>query len=370
MKCLTPTIDVFWSLLRAGLWEQGIRLIPLEPIDFSTLYDLAEEQSVVGLIAAGLEHVEDKKVTKQEALPFLKKVFGIEGRNDSMNAYIGCLINRLRNIGVYAILIKGQGVAQCYSRPQWRSSGDIDLFLDNRNYVKAKKFLAPLAESVEIEDISRLHLGMKMDSWTVELHGTMSTRISRRVDKAISAVQKNIFEKGEVRAWQDNDVNVFLPSADNDVIIVFTHFLKHFYVGGIGLRQICDWCRLLWTFRDTIDREKLKGRLKKMGLMTEWRAFAALAVENLGMPSETMPFYSSDRRFKRKAKQICNLVLETGNFANNKDLSYRSRYSKPIANFITFGRRLGEFMKISTIFPRNAGRFFVTYVFHKAKASF
>ena len=76
MKYKAPTIAVFWSLLRAGLWEQGIQREPFDPIDFSTLYDLADEQSVVGLIAAGLEHVKDKKVTKQEALPFLKKVFG------------------------------------------------------------------------------------------------------------------------------------------------------------------------------------------------------------------------------------------------------------------------------------------------------
>ena len=26
-----------------------------------------------------------------------------------------------------------------------------------------------------------------------------------------------------------------LPSANNDVVFVFTHFLKHFYKGGIGL---------------------------------------------------------------------------------------------------------------------------------------
>ena len=370
MKNSTPILDVFWALLRAGLWERGTQLVPLAPIDFSMLYDLAEEQSVVGLIAAGLEHVEDRKVTKQEALPFLKKVFVLEGRNESMNAYIGCLINRLRDVGIYAILIKGQGVAQCYSRPQWRSSGDIDFFLDNINYIKAKKFLTPLAESVEKEDASRLHLGMKLDSWTVELHGTMRTKISRRVDRIIATVQKDIFEKGGVRAWRDNDVDVFLPSVDNDVIIVFTHFVKHFYVGGIGLRQICDWCRLLWTYRNSLDWKLLEVRLKKMGLMTEWRAFATLAVEKLSMPYEAMPFYSNNERYRRKAEGICNLVLETGNLGQNKDSSYRSRYSKLISGFITFGRRIGEFLKISTIFPGNAGRFFVTYVFNRTKAMF
>ena len=82
---------------------------------------------------------------------------------------------------------------------------------------------------------------------------------------------------------------------NNDILLIFTHFLKHFYKGGIGLRQICDWCRLLWTYRDSIDVALLEQRLRKMGLMSEWKAFAALAVEYLGMPAES-PIYDSSKR--------------------------------------------------------------------------
>ena len=37
------------------------------------------------------------------------------------------------------------------------------------------------------------------------------------------------------RAWKNGDGWVMLPSANNGVVFVFTHFLKHFYKGGIGL---------------------------------------------------------------------------------------------------------------------------------------
>lgn len=97
---------------------------------------------------------------------------------------------------------------------------------------------------------------------------------------------------------------VFLPYVDEDVIIVFSHILQHFYQEGIGLRQICDWCRLLWTYQDKIDRSLLKNRLKKMGCMSEWSAFAALAVEYLGMSVKAMPFYYSDEKWKKKANKI------------------------------------------------------------------
>ena len=64
---------------------------------------------------------------------------------------------------------------------------------------------------------------------------------------------------------------------------MFTHILQHFYKGGIGLRQICDWCRLLWMYRTELDLAKLEGRLRRAGLMTAWKAFGAFSVEYLGM---------------------------------------------------------------------------------------
>ena len=57
-------------LVRAGLWETEARLARFEPIDFMEVYRLAEEQSVVGLVAAGIEHVEDIKVPQDCALSF------------------------------------------------------------------------------------------------------------------------------------------------------------------------------------------------------------------------------------------------------------------------------------------------------------
>ena len=106
-------INTFFALLRAGLWEQGVRLMPYEPVDFSAVYDLADEQSVVGLVAAGLEYVEDRKVVKPEALPFLKRVISTESRNQAMNEFIGEMVSRFREAGIYAVLVKGQGIAQC-----------------------------------------------------------------------------------------------------------------------------------------------------------------------------------------------------------------------------------------------------------------
>lgn len=361
-------VNAFYSLICAGLWESETKLIPFMPIDFNSLYELADEQSVIGLISAGLEHVTDLKVTKPMALPFLKKVFSLEGRNLAMDAFIGKMVKLLHDEGVFTLIVKGQGVAQCYERPLWRSSGDIDFFLDAKNYEKAKGILIPIASHNNGEDLRRLHLAMTIDDWTVELHGTLHTEISKRINKGIDVIQREIFTQGKVRVWRNGDTDVFLPAPDEDVILVFTHILEHFFIGGVGFRQLSDWCRLLWTYRAQIDVPLLESRLKSMGLMPEWKGFAALAVEYLGLPIEAMPLYSDVPKYRRKADRICCLILKTGNMGHNIDQSYRAKYSGVVAKVITFFRRLREFARLTVIFPENAVGFFGTYVWRRTKA--
>ena len=37
------TFELFFALMRAGLWEQGVKLAPFQPIYFDALYELADE---------------------------------------------------------------------------------------------------------------------------------------------------------------------------------------------------------------------------------------------------------------------------------------------------------------------------------------
>lgn len=359
----------FFSLLRAGLWEKPVNLSDSGDVDFNAVYDLADGQSVVGLVAAGLEHVQDRKVTKPQALPFLKKVFGLESRNAEMNHFIADLFSKLRDEGTFSLLVKGQGVGQCYERPQWRSSGDVDLLLDEKNYQKAKAFLLSLASFVDHEYSDRIHLALTIDSWTVELHGSMRSSRLGRVNSCIEAAQEDTFRNGRVRVWKDGDTDVFLPAVDNDIIFVFTHILQHFFAGGIGLRQICDWCRLLWTYRDEIDCRLLGSRLKGVRLKSEWEVFASLAVNYLGMPADAIPFYRKSASLDRKAARLMNHILRTGNFGQNRDMSYVQKYPYLIRKLISFYRvTMDAFYRLG-VFPIDTVAFYCRYVLSGCRAA-
>ena len=358
----------FFEIMRAGLWEKEARLSSYKNIDFSAILKLAEEQSVVGLVAAGLEHVVDVKVPQEWALQFAGQTIQLEQRNKAMNAFVARLIEKLRNADVYTLLVKGQGIAQCYERPLWRACGDVDLLLSKANYKKAQELLMPIAHNVEEENPFNRHLAMTIENWEVELHGTLRSQLGQRIDHVIDEVQEDVFCGGNVRSWDNGGTQVFLPSANNDEIFIFTHILQHYFGGGIGLRQICDWCRLLYTYRDSLNHSLLETRLRKMGLSPHWKAFAALAVDTLGMPEEAMPLYSDREKWHKKGKSILSLILEAGNFGHGRDQSYKKKYPKFIEYAISFWVFTRYGIRQFMIFPSDAVRGWMRTIFLGVKA--
>ena len=325
----------FFALLRAGLWETDVQMIPFGEIDFSTIFQMAEGQSVFGLLAAGLEHIIDTRPAKKDVLQFIGRVTQMEQRNQAMNDFIGVLTKKMREAGIHSVLVKGQGVAQCYERPLWRSCGDVDLLLNTEYYEKAKGYLSSLASGIDEEDASRLHIGYTIDSWLVELHGTFHANHHTKIDSLLDDLQKDVLESGCTRIWKNDSGDVLLPAANEDVLFVFAHILQHYFGAGIGLRQICDWCRLLWAFQSEIDVKLLQKRLLSADLLPKWKAFASLAVNWLGMPPETVPLYSADRKWSKKASRIMSLVMESGNFGQGRDKSYKEKYPDSIAYLIS-----------------------------------
>ena len=362
--------DPFFALLRAGLWEQEVPLAAYGKVDYAALFERAREQAVVGLVAAGLDQVSDGQPTAEQMRPFRKVVLELEACNADLNEIVAWLAERLSEEQVHAVLMRGPGGAQCYARPLWRAVGDIDLLVGEDDYERARALLSPLAQAVGPEGKSTLHQGLAFASWDLELHGTLRTGLSPRVDHVLDALRFEILARGCVRTWRNDGVDIALPDYDCDSILVFAHFLKHFYRGGVGLRQVCDWCRLLWSGRDAIDRTVMGQRLDSMGLMDEWRAFGALAVEVLGLPADAMPCYAPARKWSRKAGRILAFILKSGNFGHKRGTGYLRKYPYLVRKVISMGRRIGDLCHHAAIFPRSVLRFFPHILFNGLRSAF
>lgn len=361
------SIAAFFTLIKAGLFgrtEDAEKLLQ-EGVDWAEVYQLAKEQGVVGLATEGIEtfHAEWLKthssplVPKEWTLKFVGATLKLEKKNIAMNHFIALLANELRKKDVKTLLLKGQELATCYEKPLWRTCGDVDLLLNQEDYQKAKEYLLPLASLSEQENAYKNHLGLKLGKWVVELHGSLRCGFSFHVDKELDKMYNDTLSGGHVELLTNKKVQIFKLEKENNVLYVFAHFLNHFYKGGVGIKQICDWSRLLWTCRDTLDLKHLDSRLKNIGLVSEWKAFGMFAVEYLGMPEHAMPFYVDEKKWRRKAKRIHSFVIKTGNLGHNRQGnpnsgSYLTRKIK------SSWQRICDLEHHFMIFPVNALRFF------------
>lgn len=109
--------QAFIALVKAGLWNKEVRLLQYKAIDFNEVLRIAEEQSVVGLIAVGIETIEDVRVPQVDLLTIAGKALQIEQQNIAMNQFVAELFANLRKENIDALLVKGQGIAQCFEKP-------------------------------------------------------------------------------------------------------------------------------------------------------------------------------------------------------------------------------------------------------------
>lgn len=366
---MSPDIESpFFSLLCAGLWEKDVWLGTLSPVKYEAVTRLALQQCVIGLVAAGMEHIRDNVVPDKVQAYYHSRMLKLEDGNQMMNFFINLLEEQMQDAGIHALLLKGQGVAQCYHRPLWRVVGDIDFLLDVQNYEKAKAFITPMATKCEKEVSIYKHYSVYIKPWNIELHGTIRTGLSSSVDRVLDSIQARMFSEGMFRRWENDDHTVLLPCVNDDIIYIFVHILQHFYRGGVGLKQMCDWCRLLWVYRDEIDVDLLQYRLRAMRLQTEWRAFAAFVVEYLDMPAEAMPLYDSKPSWKKKARKIKDFMLKVGNLGHNREAPDQDK-AFVVRKGLALLQRLGDLFSHAFIFPLDSLRFLPAIIFNGLRSA-
>lgn len=96
MQLLDNNTQAFLALVKAGLWEKEVSLSAFGEVNFREVMRLAEEQSIVGLITAGLEHVNDEKIPQEVLLQYIGSTLQIEQRNKAMNDFVADLVERMR----------------------------------------------------------------------------------------------------------------------------------------------------------------------------------------------------------------------------------------------------------------------------------
>lgn len=318
-----PTGDLdFFRLLRAGLWQSVNEPLSETP-DWTYIYRLACEQTVQGIMADGIAlykaEYPDIQKNMQGYDEFLNQCAQIIRQNYKVNHVQAKVCGMLEAAAIDYVVIKGQGVAQCYSKPMLRCSGDIDLFFSEQNYERAKQLLKPLSAAVEDKPLT-LECALAIGEVDIELHGAMTSGINKAADAHLQTILRKVISEDDTRSIAIGTCEITLPSANFDAIYILTHTIRHLGAFGISLRQVIDWTMHMHAAGSLIDRARLQSDVEAMHLGKLWRLFSRFAVEYLGAPEEDFALCGENSNGKAEPSdetgKLWQLIRVSGSFGH------------------------------------------------------
>lgn len=302
--------QLFLALLRAGLWDSSVDTALFEGnIDWTGIFRLAAHQTVKGIIADAVNKLPD---TYRPLQPVMRELAFYIARNRMCharhNAVLGEIIRQFTDYGINPVLLKGQGMSLNYPEPTLRHCGDIDLYIGEDNFEKGVQLAAQCKDVNSGTMLIAKHYEFEYRQVSVELHRMVELNYIPWRNKYMRRLERKYLQDTACRSMALEGVQtVFLPPCQFDVVFILEHAWHHFvFLGGVGLRQICDWAMCLHHCHDKIDILALEKDVRKLGLKEGWKLFGYIAVNYLGLPPSELPFYdeSAKTRAKRALQQI------------------------------------------------------------------
>ncbi|MCH5307082.1 MAG: nucleotidyltransferase family protein [Prevotella sp.] len=299
---LTMTVQLF-SFLRSALWQSQEDLpMELDEKETSSLLALAEQQTVIGLIADALIRYQ-VKLPKEYAF----RVVGLTAQIRQASLQVTEELKSFVKLPLmdYAV-VKGQTVAALYPEPLLRMSGDIDILV--RDYPSAR---AVLKKHWYIELPERL-----IDKETAFSHNGVPYDIHTSLKEFGCRSHQRYWQELMTRDLILTEVDgASVPTLGPSVyaVYIFVHLFSHFIREGVGLRQLCDWAVVLHHYRDGIDADELVSMLSRLGFLKAYRAFGCILADQIGLPIFPIELTERDRRWSDK---ILADILQGGNFGH------------------------------------------------------
>lgn len=354
---ITVVQKQFLELLRAGLWGgcPDVTLFQGE-VNWKAIFKISREQAVQVLVADGMEALPEHLAPKKETI---YKVAIRRTTNSLAYKVQKSLINRITTLfneeGIPSILLKGQGVAQNYQKPESRMCGDIDIYVGMDNFHKACEILRREgAEELIHQDEHEFHIAFDLDDKTIEVHKKSDVIRGRKLNDSLQKWITNHLDAkladGTLPKWNNDGTLINIPDPTYNAFYIIHHAVRHMLGEGIGLRHVCDWMIFLHTHQDQIDTEELKAKLAEYKMATAWGQFGALATKYLGFPEEHLLVLPINQN-ESKAELLLQHIFSTGNFGqySKEKRDSKSRYLK--RKWHNFRFQMSRLFKLYRILP-------------------
>ena len=351
----------FLELLRAGLWGVPANADDFRPgsVDWRAVLRIAKEQTMMVVVTDGIETLPRELWPPKEVMMKLAMMrVKTSQAHQLLNSTIAQIVAALEAEGVHSVLLKGQGIAQNYRRPESRTCGDIDLYTGLGGYTRAYEIIEALHEGRPHKEAAECthHLHTDLNGVEVEIHRQTSFLHGKRMDANFQEWSKQsldeLFGSEALEMWDNGGTAVALAPATYNAFFILHHAVRHMTTEGVGFRQICDWVMLLHRCHSQVEVQLLSRKLKELRMERIWAEFGRLAVNYLGLPADELPLAPANLAPTCRTHKLLQHIFISGNFgrfdANGRDHSQVPYLVRKWRSFTFQSTRL---VKLFRLFP-------------------
>lgn len=234
-----------------------------EPIklDYQKLFDLANQHQISALIYNQIYNFDDfpeeiKQRWKRDAL----KINAFQTRKTMKILQV---YRQFLKQGLKVLVVKGLVCRSLYPQPDNRQSNDEDLYVQKEEYEAVKDILLKNNFTVISESDDVTTFIDPVSGLSIELHTALFSLESRAYGN-----YQRYFDQAfdECIVHSIDGVEVYSLEYTQHLLFLILHFVKHFFHGGIGIRQVVDIVMYSEAYGDKVDWDRLYDILKDLNI--------------------------------------------------------------------------------------------------------
>lgn len=342
----TKSIKAFWELLRCSMSDSTPDTTIFDGLttkEWESIYSMVNKHSVVGVIFPVIEKLPaEMRPGRKLYLNWCGMALWIKNKNQHMHEVYNSLNHLFEQNGIYPILLKGMGIATCYSQPLLRMAGDIDIYIVKRDYDAAidilQKMGLKLKRYAEHDEFFFRNVHIELHTYTSH-YGDIVENMKR------------------VEFVSDGISKYRIPAVEANAYILIKHPARHLLTTGGAIRHLCDWAMFLQQNRGRISFDSVEEKLRSGGYDRFAMVFTALAVNYLGLSRIDVCQDWLDKSTKKQEDILWNDLMEKGDcgqidWSNHFSMSKLPFSWTVFCGWITYyGKSYFRLIKLSVLFP-------------------
>ena len=248
---------IFIQAAAAGVTGKEIENPDLSTEEWRELMDLSEKQMLLPVVFEAVYASMPRELEQEYRIVSLTLISS-QTRNTDMFLR---LCTRLREQGIDPLVFKGLICRESYRLPDWRVSGDEDIYIRRNQYPFFHSLMKEMGFRVSEPNFNSEHeILYRRQGLRIEGHWELFPQ-ENRLWEQMNSLTEAVLKRAVHREIEGTEVLVMEPT--DHMIFLLLHAMKHFALSGVGIRQICDIVQ--WDSRHKIEWKRVAAVMESLG---------------------------------------------------------------------------------------------------------